>query len=81
MLTIISIIKNVSGLTLKDELWCGALDTLNIIMENSKVQELMDLLEEQFPKPVDITAINDFLWFDSEYIYEQLDIDELSIKF
>jgi len=38
----------------------------------------MQLLEELFYEPTDITTINDFLWFDRDYIYEQLEIEDLS---
>ena len=71
----LSVIKDVSCFYLKDELWSGALDTLEVITENGKLQELMCLLDELFPEPICITAVNDFLWFDSEVIYEELNID------
>jgi len=35
---------------------------------------LMCLLEEMYPEPVEITTINDLLWFDDEFIFEQLNI-------
>jgi len=70
----LSIIKNINDFELKDELWCGALDTLEVIAENDKLQELMYLLEEMYPEPANITTINDLLWFNEDYIYEQLDI-------
>jgi len=60
---------------LKSELWSGALDTLDTIMENNKLQELICLLEELYPEPVDITTINDLLWFDEDFIFEQLGIE------
>jgi len=70
----LSIIKGISDYELKDELWSGALDTLDTIIENDKLQELGFLLEEIYPYPVEITAINDLLWFDDEIIFEQLNI-------
>ena len=83
----ISVIDDINEFDLKKWLWSGAVDTYNIIYENDKLHELMYLLEEIFPEPVDITTVNDFLWFDSDYIYEQLDIEleednelELSLK-
>ena len=71
----LSIIKEVNSFELKDELWSGALDTLQTIIQNDKLQELMDLLEKTYPEPVDITTINDLLWFDDEFIFEELNID------
>jgi len=70
----LSIIKEVSEFELKSELWSGALDTLDTIMENDKLQELMYLLEELYPEPVDITTINDLLWFDDDFIFEELEM-------
>ena len=58
------------------ELWSGAVDTVNTIIENSKTGELMRLLEELFYEPTDIVQINDFLWFSDDFIFEQLEIDE-----
>ena len=69
----ISIIKDVN-FYLRDELWSGALNTFDVIVENNKSQELMYLLEELYPEPVEITTINDLLWFDNDFIYKQLDI-------
>ena len=36
----------------------------------------MYLLEELYPQPVEITEINDLLWFEQDYIDEQLNIIE-----
>ena len=54
------------------ELWSGAVDTVNVIIENEKTNILMELLEEIFREPTEIIKINDFLRFESDYIYEQL---------
>ena len=35
----------------------------------------MCLLEELYPEPIDITTINDLLWFESDFIYEQIGLD------
>ena len=59
---------------LKNELWSGALHTLDTIIQNDKLHELMDLLEDLFPEPVSLTTVNDLLWFDPEFIYEELKI-------
>ena len=66
------IIKNIEGFYLKDELWGGALDTLLMVLEHEKFHELIYLLEQLYPEPVDIVVINDLLWFNSDYICEQL---------
>ena len=57
--------------------WSGAIDTLNTIIQHGLEDELMYHLEEVFYDNIP-TAIelNDYLWFDSEYIYESLGIVE-----
>lgn len=63
---------------LMKDCWSGAIDTLNTIYENDKENELMNLLNELFADDEDctLTTINDFLWFDDEYIFECLDISD-----
>jgi len=70
----LSIIKEVSDFEFRNELWSGAVDTIQTIIEKDRLSDLMDLLEELYPEPVDITTINDLLWFDDEYIFGQLGI-------
>ena len=72
----INIIKDCDFYELKDELWSGAVDTVKTIVDNDKTDELMQLLDEIFYEAIDITKINDFLWFDRDYIYETLGIEE-----
>lgn len=72
----IEIKKECDFYNLKKELWSGAVDTVNTIAENQKTDELMQLLEEIFYEPTEIIQINDFLWFDTEFIYEALEIEE-----
>ena len=55
--------------------WSGAVDTLKVILDNDKESELMDLLEEIFEGEADETELNDFLWFESDYIFECLEIN------
>lgn len=64
--------------TLKNNSWSGALDTLNDIEEADKEDELMYLLEEVvFADTIPTeTEVNDFLWFERDYIYESLGLDE-----
>jgi len=72
----LEIIRELQGWNLKNELWSGALNTLNTIIQNDKLRELMSLLEDLYPEPISITTINDLLWFDPEFIYEQLEITD-----
>ena len=56
--------------------WSGAIQTLDTIAEHDKEAELMQLLEELFYDGIELSELNDFLWFDSDYIFECLDISE-----
>lgn len=76
----LSIVKEINCLELKDELWSGALETLEIIIQADKVQEFMDLLEDLYPEPVSITTINDLFWFEEMFLFAQLDIGEIVQK-
>ena len=63
---------------LKDNSWSGALDTLKDIENAGKEEELMQLLEEVFADretPTE-TEVNDFLWFEREFIYENVGLNE-----
>lgn len=63
--------------TLKNNSWSGALDTLKDIEEADKEDELMYFLEEIFADTIPTeTEVNDFLWFERDYIYESLGLDE-----
>lgn len=61
---------------LKENSWSGAIDTINRIEEEGKEEELMDFLEECFTETPTDTEVNDFLWFEDEYIFEVLGIKD-----
>lgn len=72
------IIKEINDFyALMENSWSGAIDTLKDVEEAGKQEELMELLEETFygETPTE-TQVNDFLWFDRDYIYESLGLDE-----
>lgn len=58
------------------EAWSGAVYTYNTIIENHKQDEFMLMIEEIFPNGCTETELNDFLWFDDEYIFSVLDIKQ-----
>lgn len=59
------------------EFWSGAKDTVNDVRSAGKMDELQEIIEEQFPDSVPTaTQINDFVWFERGYIYSQLGLDE-----
>ena len=56
--------------------WSGAVDTLNTIREHDKIEDLEYMLEDLFhDRTPTETEINDFLWFEDEYIFEHLGIE------
>lgn len=55
--------------------WSGAVDTLNTISNEGKEDDLMELLDELYPNGVEENDLNDFLWFDDDYIFNELGID------
>ena len=62
---------------LRDECWSGALNTLDTIYDRDKTEELMSLMETVFSDETPtLTEINDWLWFEWEEIYKDLDIYE-----
>lgn len=56
--------------------WSGATDTKNTIIENCKSEEFDSLIEDLYPDGFTDTQLNDLLWFESDWIYEQLGIKE-----
>ena len=62
---------------LADMVWSGAVDTIKDIQNANKEDEFMNFLEAVFcdEVPTD-TAVNDFIWFERDYIYENLGLTE-----
>ena len=57
--------------------WSGAESTLDIIRDADKEGELMELLEEtQGEETPTETELNDYLWHESEDIFDRLGLDE-----
>lgn len=59
---------------LKENSWSGAIDTLDRIEDADQEEELMSYLEEIFPEIPTETELNDFLQFEADMIYRDLDI-------
>lgn len=55
--------------------WSGAKSTAKRIDEEGKGEEFEQLIEDCYPEGIDRTALNDILWFDSEWVFEQLGIE------
>jgi len=56
--------------------WSGAKDTKETILKTNKGEEFDNLIEEIYPEGLSITQLNDILWFESDWIYEQLGISK-----
>ena len=70
--------KEINGFyELADMVWSGAVDTIVDIQNANKEDEFMNFLEMVFcdDVPTD-TAVNDFIWFEREYIYENIGLRE-----
>ena len=72
--------KEINGFyELADMVWSGAVDTITDIQNANKENEFMDFLEMVFmdreETPTE-TEVNDFIWFEREYIYEHLGLTE-----
>lgn len=65
---------------LMENCWSGAIDTLKTIEENGKEDELMEHLESIMGEDIGniptMTEVNDYLWFDSDFIFEEIGISE-----
>lgn len=56
--------------------WSGAISTYARIEEEDKLGELENLLEECYPEGISMVGINDILWFDWEWVFEELGISD-----
>ena len=58
--------------------WSGGLTTLNTVRERGGVDTLTVIFEDIFSgdTPTEV-QINDWLWFDSDFIYQALGYDDL----
>lgn len=54
--------------------WSGAVDTQQRIIEENKEEEFDQLIEELYPDGIDETQLNDILWFEEDWIFENLGI-------
>ena len=58
------------------ETWSGATETKKIILDAELEEEFEGLIEELYPNGLSDTELNDILWFDSDWILENLGIKE-----
>lgn len=62
---------------LKSQCWGGAEETLKVIEDHDKENELLDLFENTIfaEKIPTLTEVNDYLAFEDEFIFECLEIN------
>jgi len=56
--------------------WSGAKETQQRIIDENKEAEFDQLIEELYPDGLDETQLNDILWFEEDWIFEQLGISD-----
>ena len=56
--------------------WSGAISTYERIEREGKLDDLENLLEEIYPEGISMVGINDILWFDWEWVFEELGISD-----
>lgn len=69
------IIKSEIGIADFDA-WSGAMDTKSRIIEEGMEEEFDAMMEELYPEGMTETQLNDILWFESDWIYSTLGIEE-----
>jgi hypothetical protein len=71
--------KITTDVSLRDfRAWSGGADTQQKILDEHKESEFESMVEELNPDGMTDTELNDFLWFEEEFIYEHLGIVEES---
>jgi hypothetical protein len=56
--------------------WSGAKDTKETIINEGKAEQFDQLIDELYPDGLSETTLNDILWFDDEFIFESLGIEQ-----
>lgn len=56
--------------------WSGAVDTQDTIINEGLSEEFDAMIEELYPDGLTETELNDILWFEDDWIYESLGIQE-----
>ena len=55
--------------------WSGAVETKETIINEGKVEQFDNLIEELYPDGLTDTQLNDLLWFEEDWIFEMLGIE------
>lgn len=55
--------------------WSGAVETQERIINEGKADDFDSLIDEMYPDGLSETALNDLLWFEEDWLFEQLGIE------
>ena len=55
--------------------WSGAIETKKIILDAGLEEEFEMLIDECYPDGLTDTQLNDLLWFESDWILENLGVE------
>lgn len=55
--------------------WSGAIDTKKIILDAGLEEEFEILIDELYPEGLTDTQLNDLLWFEADWILENLGVE------
>ena len=58
------------------EPWSGAVDTFNKIKDAGKLDALEALIDETNPTGIYETELNDLLWFEADWVFQQLGMED-----
>lgn len=58
------------------EAWSGAKETQERIINEGKANDFDNLIEELYPDGLSETKLNDLLWFEEDWLFEMLGIEE-----
>ena len=70
-------LRIVNEVSLKDfRAWGGALWTLDTVIAQGKCEDLEEILDELYPGGITSTALNDILWFESNWVFKVLNLNQ-----
>jgi hypothetical protein len=55
--------------------WSGAVETKERIINEGKAKDFDSLIDELYPDGLSETHLNDLLWFEEDWIFEMLGIE------
>jgi hypothetical protein len=56
--------------------WSGAVETKERIINEGKAKDFDNLIDELYPDGLSETHLNDLLWFEEDWLFEHLGIED-----